>query len=185
MKSLFLPILMLHSAVIFVSLSSAEQQYTATVIRVIDGDTIKLDTGEKVRLIGIDTPEKYICKKLYKDAKKSKKDIETIKTMGEKASRFTKKLVEGKKVRLEYDVEGKDRYGRLLAYIYVPTSDLKDVEGYKNLTRLEVFLNAELVKQGYAQIYTFPPNVKYQELFLKLQKEARDNKRGLWNERQN
>ena len=67
---------------------------------------------------------------------------------------------------LEFDVDRRDRYERLLAYVY-----LKD-DG--------VFVNAEIVKQGYASLLTIPPNVKYADLFLKLYREARENRRGLW-----
>jgi micrococcal nuclease len=121
------------------------------VERVIDGDTIKLSSGERVRYIGIDTPE----------TKHPKKPVQYF---GKEAYEANKKLVEGKKVRLEFDVQKRDRYGRLLAYVYVD----------------DVFVNAWLVKNGFAYSYTYPPNIKYQELFVKLQKEARENKRGLW-----
>ncbi|MFH1441379.1 MAG: thermonuclease family protein, partial [Candidatus Omnitrophota bacterium] len=133
------------------------------VQRVVDGDTIVLESGERVRLIGIDTPEMHESSKLYKDSKKTKQDIEVIKAMGKCSYEFTKNLIEGKRVRLEFDVEKQDRYKRLLAYVY-----LKD----------GTFVNAEIVKQGYASLMTIPPNVKYADLFLELYQEARDNQRG-------
>jgi len=140
--------------------------YTNVLVRrVIDGDTLQLETGERVRLIGIDTPELHESNKLYKDSKKSGQDILTIKKLGQRAYEFTKNLVEGKRVSLEFDVEKHDVYGRTLAYVYL-----------KNGT----FVNAEIVKQGYASLMTFPPNVKYADLFVKLYQEARVNKRGLW-----
>lgn len=135
------------------------------ITRVVDGDTVQLENGEKVRLIGIDTPEAWYSSKLKRDAKRTKKDYKTIITMGKKATVITKSLAEGKRVRLEFDIEKIDRYNRLLAYIYLPDGKM---------------LNAELVKDGYAQVYTFQPNVKYVDLFLKLQKEARETKRGFW-----
>jgi micrococcal nuclease len=104
-----------------------------------------------VRLIGVDTPE-------------SKHPRKPVQAFGKEASAFTKQLVEGKDVRLEFDVQRKDKYQRTLAYVYVG----------------DTMLNAELVRQGYAQVATFPPNVTYQELFLKLQREAREAGRGLW-----
>ena len=137
------------------------------VIKAIDGDTIELADRERVRLIGIDTPESRFNKKLERDARRTKRDYETIIEMGKKASAFTKTLVEGKKVRLEFDVERRDAYGRLLAYVYLPDGRM---------------LNAELLKEGYAQVYTFQPNVKYVGLFLELQKKARENNKGLWGE---
>lgn len=137
------------------------------VIRTIDGDTIELADRERVRFIGIDTPESRLNNKLRRDATRTKRDYNTIIAMGKRASAFTKSLVEGKKVRLEFDVEKRDKYGRLLAYVYLPDGRM---------------LNAELLKEGYAQVYTFPPNVKYVDLFLKLQEEARENNRGFWSE---
>jgi micrococcal nuclease len=135
------------------------------VVRAVDGDTLKLENGERVRLIGIDTPEMHESNKLYKDSQRTGRDIRTIQAMGKKSYIFTKGLVEGKRVRLEFDVEKKDRYERLLAYVY-----LKD----------GTFLNAEIVKQGYASLMTYPPNVKYADEFVKLYREARENNRGLW-----
>jgi micrococcal nuclease len=135
------------------------------VKRVIDGDTIQLETGERVRLIGIDTPEMHESQKLYRDSERSNEDISTIQELGRRAFEFTKNLVEGKRVSLEFDVEKYDRYKRLLAYVY-----LKD----------GTFVNAKIVEEGYASLMTFPPNVKYADLFLKLYQEARENRRGLW-----
>jgi len=140
--------------------------YTDIYIRrVIDGDTIQLESGERVRLIGIDTPEMHESDKLYRDSQRSGEDIKVIKELGQRAYQFTKKLVEGKRVSLEFDVEKYDRYNRLLAYVY-----LKD----------GTFVNAEIVKQGYASLLTIPPNVRYADLFTKFYREARENKRGLW-----
>lgn len=124
------------------------------VNRVIDGDTFELSTGKKVRLIGVDTPESVHPRK-------------PVQYFGKEASDFTKSLIEGKDIKLEYDVQKTDKYGRLLAYVYLDDS---------------IFVNAELVKQGYAQVATYPPNVKYSEYFIQLQKEARDNNIGLWSQ---
>jgi len=115
------------------------------VTHVIDGDTVEIEGGYRVRYIGIDTPEK-----------------------GEpyywEASEANRNLVEGKKVRLEKDVENKDKYGRLLRYVWVDN----------------MMVNAELVRLGYAYSYSYPPNIKYQTYFLQLEEEAREHKRGLW-----
>lgn len=135
------------------------------VKRVVDGDTIQLENGERVRLIGIDTPEMHESDKLYRDSERTKEDKSTIQKLGKLAYEFTKNLVEGKRVSLEFDAERYDRYKRLLAYVY-----LKD----------GTFVNAEIVKQGYASLMTIPPNVKYADLFLKLYREAREKRRGLW-----
>lgn len=125
------------------------------VKRIVDGDTFYIDDGTEkgssVRLIGVDTPE----------TKHPRKEVEYY---GKEASDYLKTLLAGKTVRLEFDVQERDRYGRLLAYVYVG----------------KTFVNADLVKNGYAQIATYPPNVKYVELFQKLETEARENNRGLW-----
>lgn len=141
--------------------------YTDILVkRVVDGDTLLLEDGERVRLIGIDTPEMHESKKLYRDAQHSKQDISAIQKLGRQSYEFTKKLAEGKHISLEFDVEKRDRYNRILAYVY-----LKDGG---------TFVNAEIVKQGYASLMTFPPNVKYADLFQSLYREARENRRGLW-----
>ena len=80
------------------------------VARVVDGDTIMLSNREKVRLIGVDTPEKFYSDKLLRDSKKSGRDIKFIQALGARASEFTRDLCLNKKVRLEYDVESRDRY---------------------------------------------------------------------------
>jgi micrococcal nuclease len=135
------------------------------VKRVVDGDTIELEDGERVRLIGIDTPEIHVSDKLYRDAQRSRQDIKTIQELGRRSYLFTKNLLEGKRVSLEFDVEKRDRYKRLLAYVY-----LKD----------GTFVNAEIVRAGYASLMTYPPNVKYVELFTELYRQARERRLGLW-----
>jgi len=136
------------------------------VKRVIDGDTFELDNGERVRLLGIDTPEKYQSKKLDKDAELSGQDKETIKKLGQLSTEYAKKLAEGKKVTLERDEESNDRdkYGRLLRYIYLEDG---------------TFVNGKLVKDGYAQVYDKFPLTKLDEL-RQYQREARENRKGLW-----
>ena len=139
-STIILLILLFTSSFLF------SQDTTYKVKRAIDGDTIELETGEKVRLIGIDTPE-------------------AGQHYGKEASNFTRKMVEGKQVQIIFDVQKKDRYNRLLAYVFLEDS---------------TFLNAELLEQGYAKIATYPPNVKYVEEFRQLDQEARENVRGLW-----
>ena len=136
------------------------------VKRAVDGDTLVLESGERVRLIGIDTPELHESKKLYRDAQRSGEDIKTIQGMGKRAADFTKSLVEGKRVRLEFDVDRYDKYKRLLAYVYLVDDG--------------TFVNAKIVEEGYASLMTYPPNVKYADEFVKLYRQARENNRGLW-----
>lgn len=135
------------------------------VARVIDGDTLQLEDGERVRLIGIDTPEMHDSQKLERDSRRTKQSKDVIQELGRRSYEFTKKLVEGKRVGLDFDVEPRDKYKRLLAYVYLQDG---------------TFVNAEIVKQGYASLLTFPPNVKHADLFAKLYREARENKQGLW-----
>lgn len=135
------------------------------VTRAVDGDTLVLENNERVRLIGIDTPEMHESNKLNRDAQRSGQDVAVIKQMGRQAYQFTKKLVEGKKVRLEFDVERYDKYKRILAYVCLDDG---------------TFVNAKIVEEGYASLMTYPPNIKYADLFLKLYQAARQNRRGLW-----
>ncbi len=137
-----------------VSVWSAPAALGGTVVRVVDGDTIhvRIDAGvAKVRYIGVNTPEVHHPTKGEEPG-------------GREAAEVNRRLIEGKTVRLELDVQERDRYGRLLAYVWVG----------------DVMVNAELVRLGYAQVMTVPPNVRYQQLFLKLQREAREAGRGLW-----
>ena len=135
------------------------------VTYVVDGDTLRLEDGERVRLIGIDTPEVHESAKLYRDSQRTGTDTKMIIRLGKKASSFTRNLVEGKRVKLEFDVEKRDKYNRLLAYVYLPDGTL---------------VNAKIVEEGYASLMTIPPNVKYSNLFLSLYREARLKKKGLW-----
>ena len=132
------------------------RSHNYTVSCVVDGDTIELSNRETVRYIGIDTPEI-----------REKKNAEWVykpRPYAEEAKEFNQKLVEGKSVRLEFDVQKRDKYKRLLAYVY----------------RGDKMVNIEMVREGFAMIYTYPPNLKYSQRFLDAQKEARDNKKGLW-----
>ncbi len=142
-------------------------QFFYNISKAIDGDTLRLSNGEHVRLIGIDTPESRYNDKLVRDSKRSRRDIDSIIKMGKEASNFTRKLVEGKNVRLEFDIERHDRYGRLLAYVYLEDG---------------TFVNSKIIEEGYAQVMTVTPNVKYAQTFLKLEREARQKKKGLWKE---
>ncbi len=141
----------------------ASEHVLARCVRVVDGDTIEVDIAGrlyKVRYLGIDTPETVHPQ-------------EPVEWMGPEATQVNRALVEGRDVYLEKDVSETDKYGRLLRYVYVaaPSGQL-------------VFVNEELVRQGYAQVYTYPPDVRYQGLFLQAQQEAREAERGLWGPRE-
>lgn len=129
----------------------------ASVVRVVDGDTVVVDIGdsrETVRLIGIDTPETV-------------KPDSPVECFGPEASAFTKHLLpEGTAVRVERDVEARDDYGRLLVYLY------RADDG--------TFVNLYLVEQGYATLLTFPPNVAHVEEFVDAAQAAQQANLGLW-----
>jgi micrococcal nuclease len=129
----------------------------ARVVRVVDGDTIvaRLASGveERVRYIGVDTPE-------------SVKPNTPVQCFAKQAGAFNERLVAGRSVRLVPDVERRDRYGRLLAYVYRESDGL--------------FVNAELVRRGYATTATFPPNVRFAAEFAGLARAAMSAGRGLW-----
>ncbi|HOE18054.1 MAG TPA: thermonuclease family protein [Syntrophorhabdaceae bacterium] len=123
------------------------------VRKVLSGDTVQLDTGETVKYLGVETPK--------------------LNTKGggaefyaREATRYNKKLVFMKKVRLEFDQDRKDQQGRLLAYVFVK----------------DLFVNAELVRLGYAKASAMPPNTKHQEMLANLEKKAAEESRGLWQE---
>lgn len=126
----------------------------ATVTRVVDGDTVEVSLGgatENVRYIGIDTPESVI-------------PDQPAECFGERAGRFNETLVEGEEVRLVFDAERRDQYGRLLAYVYLG----------------DELVNAELVRRGFARTLTIPPNTEHADLFARLAQSAGNAGRGLW-----
>lgn len=136
------------------SIGKPDSLATAEVTRVIDGDTLQVEmngTLDRVRLIGVDTPE-TVHPTLGEEP------------YGKEASRFTKEQLTGKTVQLEFDVEERDQYGRLLAYVWLDNA----------------MFNRMLLQQGYAQTATYPPNVKYVDYFKADQTQAREMDLGLW-----
>jgi micrococcal nuclease len=134
--------------------STSAGSIEGTVVRVVDGDTIFVRLGdriEKIRYIGVNSPEIH-------------HPIKGEEPGGRAAAEVNRRLVQGHHLRLELDVRTRDRYGRLLAYVWAG----------------DTMVNAELLRLGYAQVMTVPPNVRYQDLFMRLQREARDANRGLW-----
>jgi micrococcal nuclease len=132
------------------------QRVDGRVTKIVDGDTIHVQIGsrrEKIRYIGVDTPETH-------------KPGTPVQCYGRAASAFNARLLAGRRVELRTDAETRDRYGRLLAYVYRRPDGL--------------FVNAELVRRGFATILTIPPNVAHAEEFLRLQRAARQAGRGLW-----
>jgi micrococcal nuclease len=134
----------------------ARATVAATVVRVVDGDTVVASVGgreERVRYIGMDTPEDV-------------KPGTPVQCYSRSAAAANRRLVEGRRVRLVQDAEARDRYGRLLAYVYRASDGL--------------FVNAELVRRGYARPLTIPPNVAHAVQIARLARTARRAGRGLW-----
>lgn len=148
-------------------------------IRAIDGDTLVLRVNqkeEKVRLIGIDTPEKHSSEKLEQDLVNSGLTREEMKLLGEQASLTTEALIKRKVLYLELDTSERDRYGRLLAYVYFQDSHGDWIFAGKAFKQL----NVELLRAGWADALTIPPNVKYADSYLQAVREARAKKLGMW-----
>ncbi|MFA5159057.1 MAG: thermonuclease family protein [Candidatus Omnitrophota bacterium] len=175
---------------VIMSFNLCQASDSFTVTGVIDGETLRLFDGEKVRLIGIDVPSSSQNVKLHEDIKNTGKDALTLMTVGKNAGQFLRELIGNETVVLEYDAVEKEKSGRRWVYVYFyldPRLNMKiPEEWYVELSpgtgerQLRVFLNATMIRAGYAQMRIIPPNVKYQELFSKLQKEAKEQKRGLW-----
>jgi micrococcal nuclease len=139
--------------------SSINNQTLFKVIKVVDGDTIEVEEASqsyKLRFIGIDTPETVDPRR-------------PVGCFGKEASAETKRLLEGKLVRLEKDISETDKFGRLLRYVYLPLED-----------GTELFVDDYLVREGYARVSTYPPDVKFVERLKQAEIEARENNRGLW-----
>jgi micrococcal nuclease len=137
--------------------TGATLEANATVVRIVDGDTIDVDVGshhERVRLIGIDTPE-------------TKKPNTPVQCFGPEATRFTTSLLPvGARLHLERDVVARDDYGRLLAYIYLASDG--------------TFINLKIIRQGYARPLTIPPNVAHAAEFVDAARVATADNIGLW-----
>ena len=135
------------------SLNFNPSRYKVKVLRVVDGDTIKIEGDEVIRYIGIDAPETVHPSK-------------PVQCYGKEASEKNRELVEGKEVFLEKDVSETDKYGRLLRYVWLG----------------ETLVNEYLAREGYAQASSYPPDVKYQDRFIEAQRLAREEGKGLWGE---
>jgi len=133
------------------SLSWVSQDRWVTVNRIIDGDTFNTRKGEKIRLLGINTPE-------------IQHDSSPAQPLGKEASSALKTLIAGQQVRLSFDKEKKDKYGRTLAHVYL---------------RNGLWVNAELVRQGFAHVYTFVPNIREAQKLVKIEQEAIAEKRNM------
>ncbi len=166
MNKLLVPFLIL--AIVFPSGVYAFR-HNARVLYVIDGDTLKIMyEGKKrsIRLIGIDAPESKKNSKAFKDSARTSRDIDAIVSQGKAARKYVKGLVKkGDRVKIEFDVEKKDKYRRMLGYVYLPDGRM---------------LNDVIIRNGYASPLTIPPNVRYRRRFSKSYRYAREHRLGLW-----
>lgn len=148
---------------------SLHAQEKTTIIKVVDGDTLRIEyQGQKetIKLIGIDAPESKLNRKAEQDAIRNSESLITIASMGIDATNYSKSLIKkGDTVTIEFDVQARDKYKKMLGYIYISDGRM---------------LNEEMLAAGYAYLKTDSVNVKYQDRFLKAFKEAKENKRGLW-----
>ncbi|MDR7537047.1 MAG: thermonuclease family protein, partial [Armatimonadota bacterium] len=143
----------------------------ARVVRVVDGDTLRvaLPGGtDRLRLIGVDSPETHDGAKLARDVQRSGRSQAAVRALGAQARAFTLRHLQDRPVGLEFDVQRRDRYGRLLAYVWTPEGEL---------------FNLVILREGFAQVLTVPPNVRYTALLLACQRESREQRRGLWGAR--
>ncbi|MBN8550882.1 MAG: thermonuclease family protein [Deltaproteobacteria bacterium] len=147
----------------------AEPRTACTLIRTVDGDTIKVRIGkieERVRMIGVDTPEKEPNEKARRDAQRTHQDLKTITTQGKASWEHLNSLLRpGQALLLEFDAGHTDRHGRLLAYVYTGSGTM---------------LNEQMLRDGYASLMTVPPNVRYAKRLAAAYASARAEKRGLW-----
>ncbi len=130
--------------------NDTKKQTINTVTHIVDGDTFDIASGQRIRMIGIDTPERG--EYFYKEA-----------------SIRLKELIDGKEVILIKDVSETDRYGRLLRHVYLNG----------------VWINKQMIDEGFAKLLTFPPDVEHVQIFKQAQKKARDAKRGMWANKDN
>lgn len=147
------------------------------ITRVVDGDTLVLEGGFRIRLIGVDAPEKWESNKRERDAARAGLSEARVAEFGAAASRFAEDLCKGKLARVEFEpanalLHHRDRYGRYLAYVYLVDPNDPKAE--------QVFLDRELVRQGYARSSSLARNEKIKKEFRKLAAQARRDKKGLW-----
>jgi len=173
-----------------VLLGCGQAQGLHRVIRVYDGDTVGLSNGEKVRLIGIDCPESYESDKLRRDSRRSGESIAKILAKGRRASDFTRNMALNKNVIMEFDAERRDKYGRVLAYVWIriENSHLKDmvfpdhyvVDMKDGHPETFIFLNATIMKAGFAQPMIIPPNTRHARSLRRHYDDALEAGRGLF-----
>lgn len=168
-KKIVLTLCTLLLTALYSHLEALQKNEYAFVSRVIDGDTIEVMVAghqERLRLIGIDTPESRSNHRALEQANRSHNSKEAIVAMGKCAKQFTSLLLpHGQSVRLETDRRKRDKYGRLLAYIYLPSGEMA---------------NEVILSSGYAYPLSIPPNIRHEKRFKTNFRDSVSKKRGLW-----
>jgi micrococcal nuclease len=147
--------------------AAAPERRPARVLKVIDGDTLDVELDGRswrVRLIGVDAPESHDSAKLDRLVARGH-DRQAVMALGRRATAFARERLSDGHMALELDVDTRDRYGRLLAYVWLPDGTL---------------LNAALLEHGQARLLTIPPNVRYVDRLVPLERDARRARRGMW-----
>ena len=178
-----------------VSVRAAEMYTLETIRRVISGDVFKLESGKKVRLIGVDAPEDEPNRKAKEDSKRTGQDLNAIIKTGKTTTQWVKSRLEGKKIFLKYDKKRKgDRREELVyAYLFDVSTFYGGIVVRERFEDVQfdwwevpergryVFINATIIKGGYATPVRNLPNVKYADFFEKVYREGKENSEGLWN----
>jgi len=154
-----------HSLAAQVSVNEDAYQ-NIKVVEVLRGDTVRLENGELLHLIGVSAPECKKTNKRYGDSKMTGIPESVLEVMGNEVIQFTRNLIENKYICVEFDVEQRDQYGTLMGYVFLPEED--------------VFVNAEIIRQGYTSGIITSPNDRYKSMFMKLYTEAKQRSEGIW-----
>jgi micrococcal nuclease len=175
-KNIIILLFVLLQTHILFAQSNYKNTVIATVVRIVDGDTIRVrfadETVAPIRLIGIDAPESRDNRKTRRDAKKQNRSVKNIMRDGRAATFYINSILEkGSTVLLEYDVRKRDRYNRILAYVYLL------------LNEEWVMLNEIMLRAGYATVMTIRPCIRYVDIFMAAERYARYYKKGLWKDK--
>jgi len=144
------------------------EYYGVRVSEVINGCSLRLENGEILRLIGVETPENVPTAKLQVDARVKNIPAAVLEAMGKEAAAFLREMVDGKPINVEFDTLPRDLYGALSGYVFVD--------------RGKIFVNAEIIKRGYTPLVPAAANTRYQDMFEQLYQAAHARSQGIWHQ---